>query len=185
MTMKYPITVAAAAALLLCGPALAAPKKASKRPPPAAAAPPPRADEPLSETQHEIAHRVFTGRADCEFAQSVDVEPLAGQPGRFSVVHGKLRYTMSPQETTSGAVRLEDRTRGVVWIQIPAKSMLMDMKAGRRLVDACMHAAQRGATVAAASALGIVPEAAAAAAPPAPVAVGSPGPRDATPVVPL
>jgi hypothetical protein len=179
--MKFRATVAAAAALLLCLPALAAPKKAAKRPP-AAAAPPPPAEEPLSEIQREIAQRVFTGRADCEFAQSVDVEPLAGQPGRFNVAYGKLRYTMSPQETTSGAVRLEDRARGVVWIQIPAKSMLMDMKAGRRLVDACMHTAQRGATVAAASALGIVPGAAAAAAPEA-SAIGSPGPRDAAPVV--
>lgn len=179
--MKYPI-VAAAAAALLCGAAAAAPKKpAVKRPAPAAAAPA-TADEPLSDAQREIARHVFTGRADCEFAQTVDVQPLAGQPGRFSVVQGKLRYTMSPQETTTGAVRLEDRVRGVVWIQIPAKSMLMDMKAGRRLVDACLHTEQRGATVTAASALGILPGSAAAAAA-AEAAVGSPGPRDADPHV--
>ena len=31
---------------------------------------------------------------------------------------------------------------GIVWLQVPIKSMLMDSKKGQRLADNCMHAAQ-------------------------------------------
>jgi len=116
------------------------------------AAPPPKV-APLPEltpAQLEIAPRVFVGRADCEFAQKIDVQPVPGQPGAFLVVHGKNRYTMVPQETTTGAVRLEDPRAGVVWLQIPAKSMLMNSRIGRRLVDDCMHPEQRSNVAAAA-----------------------------------
>ena len=52
---------------------------------------------------------------------------------------------MVPEETSTGAVRLHDRKTGMVWIQIPVKSMLMNSRAGRRMVDACMSPAQREA----------------------------------------
>jgi hypothetical protein len=48
-----------------------------------------------------------------------------------------------PEETTTGAVRLEDRRAGIVWLQIPAKSMLMNAKIGQRMADGCLHAEQR------------------------------------------
>ena len=37
---------------------------------------------------------------------------------------------------------------GVVWIQIPSKSMLMNAKIGQRMVDSCMQSEQRAATTA-------------------------------------
>ena len=49
-------------------------------------------------------------------------------------------------------VRLEDRKAGVVWLQIPSKSMLMNAKLGQRLVDSCLNEAQRGEAVLAAAA---------------------------------
>ena len=50
---------------------------------------------------------------------------------------GKLSYRVSPQETTTGAIRLEDKIAGIVWLQLANKSMLMDQKQGRRLADEC------------------------------------------------
>ena len=64
-----------------------------------------------------------------------DAEAL---PGRFMLSHNKLVVRLVSQETTSGAVRLEDAKSGLLWIQIPAKSMLMNAKVGRRVVDACI-----------------------------------------------
>lgn len=52
---------------------------------------------------------------------------------------------MLPRETATGAVRLEDPDNGIVWLQIPAKSMLMNARRGQRLVDNCLHAEQRAA----------------------------------------
>ncbi|MEW6707409.1 MAG: hypothetical protein AB1430_21410 [Pseudomonadota bacterium] len=104
-----------------------------------------QAPEVLTEGQMAAAGRVFTGRADCEFKQAVVVQPVQGQAGHFDVRFGKRSYRMVPVETTTGAVRLHDKQADVVWLQIPVKSMMMDNKAGRRLVDACQHPQQRAA----------------------------------------
>jgi hypothetical protein len=102
-----------------------------------------------SQNQLDIAARVLTGKADCEFNQHVDVEPLHGKPGYFKVAFKNASYTMAPEETTTGAVRLEDKKSGMVWIQIPSKSMLMNSKAGQRMVDGCTQSEQRAAVEAA------------------------------------
>jgi hypothetical protein len=130
----------AALGLLALMPLLAhATRPAKPRP-----APPVVEAEPVpTETQLEIAPRVLTGLAACEFAQQVEVQAIAGRPGLFKLSYGKKQFIMLPQPTTTGAVRLEDRRTGMLWLQIPAKSMLMDQRAGRRLIDDCLLPEQR------------------------------------------
>jgi len=99
----------------------------------------------VSEAQLQIADRVLTGDAACEFNQTVSVLPISGQPGHFKLTYKQASYTVVPEETTSGAIRLEDKKAGIVWLQIPSKSMLMNARAGQRMVDGCMHAEQRAA----------------------------------------
>lgn len=117
-------------------------KQAQQTPSPA-----PVADttQPLSTAQLDIANRVMTGNAQCEFDQQVSVEAIAGKPGHFRVGYKKATYTMVPEETTTGAVRLEDKKAGVIWVQIPSKSMLLNSKIGQRMVDSCTQAQQRAA----------------------------------------
>jgi hypothetical protein len=103
----------------------------------------------VSEAQLQLADRVLTGDAACEFNQTVSVQPVAGKPGHFHLTHKKVVYTVIPEETSSGALRLEDKKAGIVWLQIPSKSMLMNARIGQRMVDGCMHAEQRAATAAA------------------------------------
>ena len=102
--------------------------------------------ETISDNQLQIANRVLTGSASCEFNQTVKVEPIDAKPGHFKVAFNNASYVMTPQETTTGAVRLEDKRNGIVWLQIPSKSMMMNQKAGQRMVDGCQHAEQRAAT---------------------------------------
>ena len=109
--------------------------------------------EAITENRLEIAMRVLTGSAQCEFNQQVSVEAMAGRPGHFKVGFNKLHYVMTPEETTTGAVRLEDKKAGVVWIQIPVKSMLMNHKIGQRMVDDCTQTEQRVAVEAAKTAI--------------------------------
>lgn len=99
----------------------------------------------ISEAQLLVADRVLTGEATCDLNQTVDLQAIAGKPGHFRLNHNKISYTMVPEETTSGAVRLEDKKAGIVWLQIPSKSMLMNARAGQRMVDGCMHPEQRAA----------------------------------------
>jgi hypothetical protein len=105
----------------------------------------PAAEAPLTQGQLDVAPRVFVGKAACDSSQQVDISAVDGKPGHFKISFGKKTWVMTPEETTTGAVRLEDRKAGVVWLQIPAKSMLMDSKAGRRLVGGCQAAEQRTA----------------------------------------
>ena len=102
----------------------------------------------VSEAQLQIADRVLTGDAACEFNQTVSVLPIDGQPGHFHVTFKRVVYMVIPEETTSGAIRLEDKKAGIVWLQIPSKSMLMNARIGQRMVDGCMHAEQRAAMAA-------------------------------------
>jgi hypothetical protein len=101
--------------------------------------------EAISTAQLDIAARVLTGRADCEYSQSVEVSQVAQKPGLFMVRFKEMSYFMVPEETTTGAVKLTDAKAGVVWLQIPVKSMLLNTRAGHRLVDRCTLAEQRAA----------------------------------------
>ena len=107
--------------------------------------PSPRPTPGLSAAQLSAADQVLTGRVDCEFEQTVVVEPHASMIGSFQVRHKNRNYLMVPEETSTGAVRLIDAKAGVVWLQIPVKSMMMNTRAGRRMVDACTHPVQRQA----------------------------------------
>jgi hypothetical protein len=96
---------------------------------------------PMSQ-EMAIAQQIHQGRLPCEMGASVHVEADATQPGYFHV-HGKgFRYRMYPVRTSTGALRLEDKKAGAVWLQLANKSMLMDQKKGRRMADECAHPAQ-------------------------------------------
>jgi hypothetical protein len=107
------------------------------------------AETALTPGQLAVAERVYTGKLPCELGQSVTITPETKNPGYFDVQVKNLRFRMFPVETTTGAIRLEDKKAGAMWLQLANKSMLMDHKQGKRLADACMNPAQ----VAVASAL--------------------------------
>ena len=116
-------------------------KVAAKKP--AKAEPAPATNDDLNPNQLSLADRVLTGVADCEFKEKVYVEKIAGHSGNFKVTYEHKSYTMVPEETTTGAIRLVDLTGALVWIQIPMKSMLMNQKEHHRLVDGCQEDEQR------------------------------------------
>jgi len=124
-------------------PAHAKAKATAKKPAKTAAAPVSAYNDNLSAGQLAEADRVLTGMAECEMKEKVDIEKVPGHNGNFKVVYAHKSYTMVPEETTTGAVRLVDTTGAVVWIQIPAKSMLMNQKEHHRLVDGCQEEQQR------------------------------------------
>jgi len=129
------------------------PPKPPKAPKPEA--PPQAAGAPLRPGQLAAAEQVYVGEARCDGNVKVRVQPISGQPGHFQLTVGKARYHMVPEETKTGAVRLEDRKAGVVWLQIPAKSMLLNAKQGRRVADNCRLAEQQAGGDAGAPGLGI------------------------------
>lgn len=97
---------------------------------------------PLTPAELEIAQRVHVGNLPCELGQVVMLTPDAASVGFFNLRLGKESYHVSPEETTTGAIRLEDKAAGVVWLQLGNKSMLMSQKFGKRLADECKSPAQ-------------------------------------------
>ncbi|NRT55231.1 hypothetical protein [Sphaerotilus uruguayifluvii] len=139
-TRTLSLALIAVACALSAVPASAVTKKKAAAAAEAAPAPAVLAD--LSPEQIDSAGRVLVGAQQCEFGQKVDLSP-ADKPGYFHLNFNKRQYTMAPEPTTTGAVRLEDKHTGVVWIQIANKSMLMNAKAGQRMVDECVHPDQK------------------------------------------
>ena len=92
---------------------------------------------PQAQATAPEAGEVHTGRMVCELGNSVTVTPDPHQPTRFVVQMKKNTYFMTPVETTTGAVRLEDAQAGAMWLQLPHKSMLMNNKLGQRMADEC------------------------------------------------
>jgi hypothetical protein len=104
---------------------------------------------PLTAAELAIADKVLVGTKPCELGNTVRIEPDEQQPGYFRLTMGPHRYRVRPVETSTGAVRLEDKEQGAVWVQLPTKSMLMNQKLGRRMADECASPVQRAAAEAA------------------------------------
>ena len=114
--------------------------KASKpKPKPEVEAPEP---ESLEEERMAVAPMVLIGDSQCEFGQRISLRPHPTLAGRFLLEHRGLKHVLTPLPTTTGVVRLEERRTGMVWLQVPVKSMLMDGKKGQRVADNCMHPTQ-------------------------------------------
>lgn len=100
------------------------------------------AEAAMSPDELAIAERVHTGVLPCELGTTVTVESDPATPGYFNMSGKNFRYRMHPVVSVTGAIRLEDRQAGAVWLQLANKSMLMNQKAGRRMADECMSPAQ-------------------------------------------
>jgi hypothetical protein len=138
-------------------PAKPAAKPAAKKPAKPAAKPVAKkpAPAPLPDATPEqlsAAQLVYYGHYECEFKQVIDIASNSKNAGYVDVKHGKADYLMKPVLSSTGAVRLEDVKGETLMVQIANKSMLMNVKAGHRIVDECVSPQQRELTLAAARA---------------------------------
>ena len=107
---------------------------------------------PASPEQAEAAQRVFYGVYDCETDQKVDIVADPKHEHYVEVKHLKSVFVMKPVLSSTGAIRLEDVRGETLMVQIAAKSMLLNVKTGHRIVDACVSEKQRQLMAEAASA---------------------------------
>jgi hypothetical protein len=97
------------------------------------------------EAQMQVADRVLLGRYECEFGRSIVVSRSEANPGYMSLSLERKSWVMKPVQSATGAIRLEDVRGQALLLQILTKSMVLDTKTGKRLVDACVHDVQRKA----------------------------------------
>ncbi len=77
------------------------------------------------------------GKFNCEFNNSVTITPNQTHLGYFTLTHKGSAANVLVVPTNTGALRLENKASGFVWLQLPTKSMLMNSKIGQRLADDC------------------------------------------------
>jgi hypothetical protein len=100
------------------------------------------AEAALTPEELALALQVHAGRLPCELGAFVLLVADPNAPGYFDVQLKGRKFRMVPVATSTGAIRLEDRRQGAVWLQLADKSMLMDQRLGKRLVDACVSVEQ-------------------------------------------
>jgi len=78
----------------------------------------------------------------CAQGRQITVFRNPTDPSHAAIRWGNRISRMNRVETESGAERLEHEKRGLVFIGIPAKAMLLDAKNGRQLANDCMSPEQ-------------------------------------------
>ena len=125
--LRYLVGTGLAAALAACSSSPIGPISDSQQAPGARAV----GDGPL------WARQLVVGKLNCELDDTVDVKIGEGQ--QHIVVNWKGKtYLLLPVSTTTGALRFEDRGSGLVWLQIPSKSMLLNAKTGQQMANDCV-----------------------------------------------
>jgi len=92
----------------------------------------------------------------CELGNNVTIYKNAGDDKSIALRWHKKLHTLERVGTTTGAIRFENRTLGLVWIGIPAKSMLLDSNKGQQLANECKTAEQMVAKPATVPAIGLM-----------------------------
>jgi hypothetical protein len=78
----------------------------------------------------------------CELGNKVTIYTHENDSTQMALRWKKRLHRMTRVGTSTGASRFENTTFGLVWIGIPAKSMLLDSKANRQLANECRNADQ-------------------------------------------
>lgn len=80
---------------------------------------------------------LMAGKFYCEQGNRVEVSADPQRPDAIRLDWKGRSYPMMAVGTSTGALRYEDAASGNVWIQIPAKSMLLNARAGQQLANEC------------------------------------------------
>jgi hypothetical protein len=76
---------------------------------------------------------------NCELGNKVTVYENTADNNRIGLRWNKKMHELTRVQTTTGANRFEDKDNGLVWINIPAKAMLLDSKKGQQLANECRN----------------------------------------------
>jgi len=134
-----PAPVSAPAPAVLRAPQPALPAVQASRPSPLL--PPAAAPVAQAAATSPATGEVWAGAYRCEHAEKVSLRP--GASADLVELQWKAqRWQMRRIDSHSGAMRLEDASARMVWIQLANKSMLLDQRQGRRLLDECQHDVQ-------------------------------------------
>lgn len=92
------------------------------------------AGQPRSNGNQQLQLRLASGAYACESGQSIKVQREAEL---IDISWHGQHHTLRRYDSSSGLPRYEDRKNGLLWIDLPWKSVLMDSNTGRPLANEC------------------------------------------------
>ncbi|MCP5246961.1 MAG: hypothetical protein H6942_00200 [Candidatus Accumulibacter sp.] len=102
----------------------------------------PQSDAPVkpsvvSGEGQQLRFQLASGVYRCESGRSVQIQRDARNTNLIEISWQGARRTLLRYDSTSGLPRYEDRQHGLLWIDLPWKSVLMDANSGRPLANEC------------------------------------------------
>lgn len=97
----------------------------------------------LQETSPVNLAELNSSQYQCELGNQFTVYKKADDPSYVHILWRNKMHRMLRKATTTGAERYEDPQNGLAWVNIPAKSLLLDTKKGSQLANECRNAQQR------------------------------------------
>ena len=93
--------------------------------------------EPNPEEDEPVITDSSVTEFDCELGNKVAIYQNVGDDEHIALRWKKRLHRLTRVGTTTGAQRFENKLYGLIWIGIPAKSMLLDSKLNRQLANEC------------------------------------------------
>lgn len=85
----------------------------------------------------QLNFKLVSGTYRCELGQRIEIERNARHADLINLSWQGSRHTLQRADSNSGLPRYEDRQSGLLWIDLPWKSVLMDANSGRPLANEC------------------------------------------------
>lgn len=90
--------------------------------------------------RQQLSLKLASGVYRCDENQRVEIQRDPRRTNQITLNWQGRRHTLQRYDSESGLPRYEDRQNGLVWIDLPWKSVLMDSDNGRPLANECKAA---------------------------------------------
>ncbi|MGB6054209.1 MAG: hypothetical protein WBG17_03115 [Burkholderiaceae bacterium] len=140
LTMGMALSVPAAHAETAAG--KAAPKTTTKKAPAKKTAKaPPVSQEDQDDPEPDVSNSIAVDYV-CELGNKLTILANAADEQHVALRWKNRLIRLERVGTTTGAMRFESKKRGLVWIGIPAKGILLDSRRGQQLANECKNPEQ-------------------------------------------